>query len=179
MSLIFLINYNFIISQTQKHTYQEKYFLKINFGYQVSGIKDEDFVISNYSPLFIFSFGKWFSRTIGFQVGYRGFYFNYIGDDFKHYYDYYFVEGLFDLLSIYYKYNENNLQIILNGGIGYFYNHFYKKPNLCGSMGFNNKINILNQVSFDFDLNSVFGWDIYQGNKDILPGVTIGLTYKF
>lgn len=31
----------------------------------------------------------------------------------------------------------------------------------------------------NFDIAAIIGWDIYQVDEDILPGITIGLTYNF
>ena len=50
-----------------------KWFVSLNSGYQMSGIKDEDFISSNYSPLFNVSLGKWISPYFAFQAGYKGF----------------------------------------------------------------------------------------------------------
>jgi hypothetical protein len=44
----------------------------LGIGTQMSGIKDEDFIASNYAPLLDISVGKWFSPVLALQLGYKG-----------------------------------------------------------------------------------------------------------
>ena len=155
-----------------------RWFLSINYGSQMSGIKSEDFVSSNYSPLFNVTFGKWVTNLFALQIGYKGFYFNYIEDDVKHHYNYFYGEVLFNLNNAIYTDRINkNWSLLLHAGAGYFYNHTYSKPNFCTNIGIQNNYKITDYISANLDISSIIGWDIYQGDEDILPGITVGIVY--
>lgn len=156
------------------------YFVSLNFGYQMSGIKDEDFVSSNYSPLFNLTAGKWFTEYLALQIGYKGFYFNAIADEVKHHYNYFYGELVVNFNNIVHPSRINkNWNLLLHGGPGYFYNHTYRKSNLCLNIGFQNSFQITDQIQMNLDIASIIGWDIYQGDEDILPGITVGVVYIF
>ena len=36
-----------------------------------------------------------------------------------------------------------------------------------------------NKLYLNFSLSAIFGWDIYQGDEDILPGLFVGFSYSF
>ena len=156
------------------------YFASLNYGYQMSGIKDEDFVSSNYTPLFNISAGKWLAPYLALQIGYKGFYFNYIGDEIKHHYNYFYGEAIVNFNNIVHPKRLNKKwSLLLHGGAGYFYNHVYGKPNICANIGVQNSYQLTNRFHATLDISSIMGWDIYQGNEDILPGITVGVTYFF
>jgi hypothetical protein len=164
------------LNETEK--LENRYFISLNFGSQMSGIKSEDFVSSNYSPLFNITSGKWFSDYLALQIGYKGFYFNYIEDDIKHHYNYFYGEAVLHLINALLPERINkNWSLLLHSGAGYFYNHTYGKPNICVNIGLQNNYQISNQFQVSLDLASIIGWDIYQGNTDILPGITVGISY--
>jgi hypothetical protein len=155
-------------------------FASANLGYQISGIKSEDFVSSNYSPLFNFTVGKWLSSYLALQIGSKGFYFNYIGDNIKHHYNYFYGEALINLHNIVQPKKTNKVwNLLIHAGAGYFYNYDYDKPNFCFNTGLQNNYQLSDQFQANLDISSIIGWDIYQGNLDILPGVTLGFTYSF
>ncbi len=153
------------------------YFFNISTGAQISGIKDEDFVFSNVSPLIDISLSKWFSDQIGFGAGYRGPYFKLITDDIIYRYDYFYADTFFNLSNIFF--NNLNNSIIFSFGPGFFYQHVYERPNVCVkfSLSYNKKIN--SNLSLQSGLSSIIGWDIYQGNDDILPAIHFGIVYQF
>ena len=156
------------------------WFLSINYGAQMSGIKDEDFVGSNYSPLLKATFGKWISPLFAFQIGYKGFYFNYIEDDVKHQYNYFYGETLFNLNNAVQPNRENkNWKLLLHSGAGYFLNQSYNKSQLCLNIGIENNYQLSDRITVNIDLASIIGWRIYQGDEDILPGITVGFSYIF
>ena len=70
----FLLVSSFAYSQNDNK--KNSWFLSIDYGVQMSGIKSEDFISSNYSPVYRLSSGKWLTKYIGVQVGYQGRYFN-------------------------------------------------------------------------------------------------------
>ena len=76
----------------------ENWFMSSSFGIQISGIKPEDFVNSNVTPAFTIDLGKWISKEIGLQFGYKGFYFNTISDPDRHHYN--FIYGNLSLIHI-------------------------------------------------------------------------------
>jgi len=155
-------------------------FIAVNIGPQMSGLKDEDFISSNYTPLFNVVYGKWISSQFAYQLGYKGFYFNAIADNFKHHYNYFYAEAVL---------NANNFidperiskswNLLLHLGPGYFYNHTYGKPNVCLNIGAQNSFQITDKFQLNIDVAAIIGWDIYQGDEDILPSITVGLTYLF
>ena len=111
------------------------WFFSLNYGYQMSGIKDEDFVSSNYSPLLDASLGKWFAPSLALQIGYRGWYFNCISDEKKHYYGYYYGEALFNIKALIKNYAKPpKWSFFLHAGSGYFYNYDYDRPNICAHL---------------------------------------------
>ena len=201
MKFIYLIKYQIVyfslailsVSNSQKINCSDRssvnpsWFVSAHYGFQMSGIKDEDFVISNFTPLFNITVGKWFSPYLALQIGYKGFYFNYIGDDIKHHYNYFYGEAVLNLNNAVQPERINmgihpfgkSWSLLLHAGAGYFYNHIYGKSNLCVNIGLQNNYQITNQFQATLDISSIIGWDIYQGNEDILPGITVGLIYLF
>jgi hypothetical protein len=145
----------------------------------MSGIKSEDFVKSNYSPLLNISIGKWFASELALQFGYRGTYFYTISDNGKHYYNYFFGEAIFDISNILFKKEVSNIyKPLVHIGSGYLYNYDYGQPNVCASIGISNNFLLSKNLTLKFDVSAVMGWDIYQGDEDILPGLSIGITYS-
>ncbi|MBK9285083.1 MAG: hypothetical protein IPM51_12320 [Sphingobacteriaceae bacterium] len=159
---------------------EQHWFVSLNAGMQMSGYKSEDFISSNYSPLFNFTAGKWLSPLLALQIGYKGFYFYSISDDLKHHYDYLYAEAALNLNNALNPERSNkDWSLLLHTGVGYFYNHLYGKPNTCVNIGFQNTYQIANQFQASLDVSSIIGWDIYQGDADILPGITLGVIYIF
>lgn len=159
---------------------ESRYFISFNYGMQMSGIKDEDFVSSNYSPLFNITAGKWFTPYLALQIGYKGFYFNAIADDFKHHYNYLYTEAAINFNNFVDPDRENRIwNLLLHAGPGYFHNHVYRRASLHFNLGIQNTFQLTNHIHASLDIASIVGWDIYQGDEDILPGITIGLIYLF
>ncbi|MBW7856252.1 hypothetical protein FBQ84_08995 [Ignavibacteria bacterium CHB1] len=156
------------------------YFISLSFGTQMSGIKDEDFVSSNYSPLVNVTAGKWYFDNLGFQVGLKGFYFYTIADDEKHHYNYVYGEAILNVNNTLNPERKNrDWDLNIHAGPGFFYNHFYDKPNFCANLGMQNNYKVADKFKASFDIAAIIGWDIYQGNTDILPGMSLGLIYQF
>lgn len=145
----------------------------------MSGIKDEDFIPSNYSPLLNLTAGKWLGKWWGLQLGYKGLWFNTISDDIRHHYTFLYTELMVDANTLITKSNKSRLwALILHAGPGYFYNNHYMKSNICGNLGVQNQFRLNHQLSLNIDIAAIVGWDIYQGDEDILPGVSLGLSYS-
>lgn len=154
-------------------------FLNISTGVQMSGIKKEDFVCSNYSPYFSAGIGKIFSSEIAVELGYDGFYFNTIANDDKRGYSFYYGKVRLDLTKIFSITNIGQDGFKGYMGSGYFYNHYYQRPNVCATFGLMYCKAFLEKWQISFGLSSIIGWDIYQNNEDILPRTELGLMYKF
>jgi hypothetical protein len=180
--LVFFLLTNYSIAQ-QNHNNQLNsdslnWFVEVSAGTQMSGIKSEDFVRSNYSPLINLTVGRWFIPYLALQIGYKGQYFNQISDDLKHYYNFYYGEALLNMHKLLYPENKR-WNLILHVGAGYFYNHTYGQPNKCANIGIQQNFRITEQWQATIDVSSIMGWDIYQGDEDILPGLTLGIFYSF
>lgn len=159
-------------------TQSAAWFVTANIGTQMSGIKSEDFVGSNYSPLVNVTAGRWFVPYMGLQIGYKGHYFNYIGDDFRHHYNFFYGEALFNVHQLLQPQNKI-WNLIIHAGAGYFHNHHYGRPNICANAGIQQQFRIVDNVHLLWDVSAIMGWDIYQGDEDILPGTSFGLSYSF
>ena len=180
--VIFLIYIIYLTSYSQDSDVNLKdksYFLSFSYGYQMSGIKDEDFVSSNFSSLYNINFGTWFSELWGIQIGYKGYFFKYIMDNYKHFYNFYFFEGFVSLNELLNFKESDSWDLLLHTGPGYFYNHSYKKSNICINTGITSVFNIINSFYVSLSISSIAGWDIYQGNWDILPGFSVGMMSSF
>lgn len=158
---------------------KSEFFIDVYAGTQVSGIRKEDYVASNYSPYIQISGGAWIVPNIALAAGYQGPYFNFIGDEFKHNYTYLCGEVIIKPLKLF-NLNKSNLwNLHFNVGGGYFYNHLYERPNICAHTGFINEIQLPKNFSLKLKISAIIGWDIYQGDKDVLPNIAIGFSKNF
>jgi hypothetical protein len=152
-----------------KGTCQEV-FLNLSAGVQMSGIKNEDFVLNNYSPKIDVSAMKLITQVFGLQIGYQGYYFNTIMNADKRRYTY--ISGS---LVTRVMQRSKKFDFSLLTGSGLFMNHYYKRPSVCADVGVFSNFVLANQ-HLNSKISAIFGWDIYQGNADILPSLTIGYT---
>jgi hypothetical protein len=156
------------------------WFVSPGIGLQMSGIKDEDFVSHNIAPLINITAGKWFSKELALQVGYKGPYYNAIADDKKHHYYFVYWEAIVNLNSFCRNYRQTNLwRLLLHTGPGYYYNYDYSRPNVCINLGVTNDFRLTKKFHPNLDISAIVGWDIYQGDEDILPGISAGIMYLF
>ena len=169
------------LTYSQDNYKKNSWLVSIDFGVQMSGIKSEDFVSSNYSPVYRISSGKWLNKYIGVQIGYQGRYFNTIENSDKRFYNFYFVEGILDVKNILKISNSKNKvhELIFHGGFGYFQNQYYENSSIYYVLGVSNNFLLTNKINLKIDVGAIIGWDIYQGNQDILPNSSIGLIYEF
>lgn len=155
------------------------WYLSGGLGVQMSGIKSEDFIGSNFSPLVNITLGKWFSPELAIQAGYRGPYFHTIADSIKHNYTFLYGEAVFHLNNILSKKaSPSPWTYYIHAGAGYFYNSHYSRPNICAIMGLQVRHRLSEKFSIATDISAIMGWDIYQGNEDILPGLSFVLFYN-
>ncbi|MFY0631408.1 MAG: hypothetical protein JXR05_13565 [Flavobacteriaceae bacterium] len=155
------------------------WFISLDYGVQMSGIKSEDFVSSNYSPVHRFSIGKWISPSIAVNVGYQGRYFRAISDNYKYSYDFYFIEGVLSVGHIFSKDKKQRFyDLLLHAGPGYFNHHRYGRSRIHGNLGAANVFSISKKTKLKLDISAIVGWDIYQGDNDILPNMSFGIFYS-
>jgi hypothetical protein len=170
----------FTDGQKDKEVGHNGLYIGFSAGMQMSGIKKEDFIASNYSPLLTLYAGKWFTPLLALQLGCRGNYFNTISHERKRYYKYYSGEAVFNLNNIFRPQSTDmSMNVLLHVGSGYFYNYDYNRPNICAHMGISSTYSITSELKATFNACSIIGWDIYQGDEDILPGISLGLSYSF
>ena len=181
--IIFLSGISFIcLAQKSKKSNSlisdVNWFMNTSIGVQMSGIKNEDFIRHNFVPMVNISAGKWFTPIVALQIGFKGFYFNTISDDIRHHYSFYYGEAMFNFNELFLKNgNSSNWSLYFHAGSGYFYNYEYQQPNICANLGFQNNFHITRHISAICDLSAIMGWDIYQGDEDIIPGLTFGISY--
>ncbi|HCU07043.1 MAG TPA: hypothetical protein DIC42_05650 [Holosporales bacterium] len=186
LGLVFLCTC--VVLQAQQNEHEQEidvrsrsgYFVGASLGMQMSGIKDEDFIAKNYSPLITISAGKWLNSLLALKLGYRGNYFNTISDDKKHFYKYLSGEAIFNLNALVNpEIKQENWKICFHAGTGYFYNHDYNRSNICAHMGLSGDYKLTERLTAGINVSAIMGWDIYQGDEDILPGTSIGINYAF
>jgi hypothetical protein len=156
------------------------WFVSTSFGVQMSGIKDEDFISKNRAPAINAGVGLWFTPEIAIFAGYKGPYFNTIADNDKHYYNYIYGEILLNVTELLDGTNtKRRWNMCIHPGAGFFNNMYYGRPNVCLSIGLINSMEVLDKLDVFVDISAIAGWDIYQGDDDILPNCTFGVTYSF
>jgi len=178
---IVLVGFSQAHSPTKDSNLSYNWFVSLNGGVQMSGIKDEDFIPQNIAPAFSLATGLWFTSEIALNFGYKGFYFNTIADKDKHHYNYYFGEVLLNVNNLIkgLQNRKNTWSVLFHPGAGLFYNVYYHRPNICAHIGVINQYEISKKISVFADISFIMGWDIYQGNDDILPSCVFGLNYSF
>lgn len=157
----------------------KKWLASFDVGIQMSGIKSEDFIWSNYSPMYRLSIARELSPNFSLQVGYQGRYFLAISDDLRYNYSFYFVEGVFNMTNLFFGKNlDRKYSLWLHAGPGYFYHEIYDRSDFHWNLGSSNIFYLSDKFSLKLDVSAIIGWDIYQGNQDILPNISLGLIYK-
>lgn len=94
---------------------------------------------------------------------------------------YLYVDGsvIFDIYRLIDQ-NYNKLwNLCLIGGSGYFYNYQYERPNICATIGVMGEMKLRNNLSLKCKLSNIIGWDIYQGDEDVLTSFSIGGSIRF
>ena len=133
------------------------------------------------APSYTLTFGKWLTPELGLNISYKGPYFRTIADDVNHYYSFLFAEALLNWYEIFNKeaVSSDLCGIMTHFGYGLFYNDHYTGYQLNGNLGITAYRHLSEGLFLNFDISAVVGWDIYQGNEDILPGFVVGFTYLF
>lgn len=167
---------------TEKSIYnsEDKWFISAGIGAQISGIKDEDFVSSNLSPLINITLGKQISSMITLHIGFKGFYFNYIADELKHNYYFIYLGSSINLIDLAVNSRENKAwNLLIHTSTGIFNNTLLNKLQGCLNIGVQNNYSISEYLALSLDISGIIGWKIYQGDEDILPGISLGIIHTF
>lgn len=168
------------VEKEKREALNEDWFIGFDYGIQMSGIKSEDFVSSNYSPVYKLSVGKWVSKSIAITLGYQGRYFRTIADEIRYTYNFYSVEAILDVRNFFSKeIKERPYTILLHAGPGLFFHKVYGRSNIHGNIGASNLFKLSKKIRLKLDISAIIGWDIYQGDQDILPNTSIGILYEF
>lgn len=155
-------------------------YVSVSGGIQMSGYKRVDFVSSNYSPMIGISTGKWFTPLLALQISYRGNYFHTISDLEKHYYKFFYGDAVFNLVYLIKPTSSvTKGNVCFHIGSGYFHNRSYGHGNICANIGLSGNMRIVHNFSAGISVSSIIGWDIYQGDEDILPATSISISYAF
>lgn len=160
-------------------TAKNKFYFDVYIGTQISGIRKEDRISSNFSPYLQLSIGKWISPNISVAINYQGPYFKFIGDNYNHKFLYLNGDLVINLTGLILKNRITFWQIYIAGGAGYFYNSLQEKSSLCLNASLINVFNINENYAINLKFGGIGGWKIYQHDKDALPNLSIGLTRKF
>lgn len=150
------------------------FFVDVFFGTQVSGIRKEDYVSSNFAPYIKMSIGKWIVPYLALSINYQGPYYKFISDDYRHFYTYIDGEVILRVNNIINTNPKWNLNIILGSGL--FYNKYNSRLNICATSAINIEYLLINRTSIKANIGSIFGWGIYQEDKDIIPNFSIGIS---
>lgn len=181
--LLILSFCNIIQAQVEKDkntSLNSKWFVGVDYGVQMSGIKNEDFVPSNYSPVYKVSIGKWITPDLALTAGYQGRYFRTISSDERFTYNFYSVEAVLNVRNFFSKEKRDRLyNFFLHAGPGYFYHFSYGRGNIHGNMGASHIFSMSDKIKLKFDVSAIIGWDIYQGDEDILPNISVGIIHQF
>ena len=176
---ILLVLSLFGISQ-EDSALKKQWYVSVGAGLQISGYKKVDFVSENVASSILFTTGVWLSPAIAVQASYKGYYFHTISDHDQHHFYFLFGEAKFDFIRlITNQLTKHRWQLFLHLGGGYFFNKYYNEPNFCANVGASISYNVYKKIDIYTDLSAVIGWDIYQGDEDILPSINIGITYNF
>ena len=157
----------------------KKMFFNLYLGVQVSGLRKEDYIASNFSPYIQVSAGIWLTPYLALALNNQGPYFNFISDSFKHKYVYVGGDVILNLNRFFTKSKTGIWNINIFAGSGFLFNDFYKKTNFCINAGLINEINIKNDMSLKCKLSAIIGHSIYQEDTDILQNISLGLSKRF
>lgn len=189
LSILFMLTSFSVFAQKACPT---PWFISINLGEQHSGIRKEDYVKSNLSPLIAFEGGKFFTPGVALRMGMKGIYYNFISDSDKHYYGYLYGDLVIDIHSLI-VYRADwiwNMQVYVGGGA--FYNRYPYMHTYVGKMeypngrlmaacdlGLTNLFRISPWLQLGIDVCGIAGWGFYQDSVDMIPSASIKAVYSF
>lgn len=171
---------------------QTPWFLTANIGEQHSGIRKENYVVSNFSPLIAVEGGKFFTSFFALRLVAKGVYYNFISDEDKHFYGFLYGDVVIDLQNIF-AYREDriwNTQLFIGGGV--MYNRYPYVSSQLGMLeyengrimpaidiGISNIFRISRQVQLGIDIAGICGWGLYQNDEDMIPSASLKVVHSF
>ena len=150
-------------------------FIQVRGGGQFSGARKVDLIKSNFTEVSSLGLGKVISPYFKILIGIEGRRFLYINDNFDHEYIYLYGSNIIKLA----KYESFFSDFELTVGSGLFMNYFYRRPNICAHLGLAYTKEVSHSVSFSIGMKSVVGWDLYQGDDDIINSMNISVRKYF
>ncbi len=191
LSLILFSKVSIAQSQFDLTNNREGY-LSIGLGAQMSGIKKMDFIPRNFSPSFVIEGGRWMSSLVALEAGFKGLYYKCISDYDKHYYGFLYGNLKLNAIRLFNTSYFNDANIYPYIGAGLMYNHYGILPTSFGILDYNRgrmmiaanlgvlfTYTISDHFYLGIDVSSISGWQIYQGNEDIIPQALIRIGYSF
>ena len=179
--IITIIISNYVVAQDTNQLIilnRKSFFIEGYIGTQVSGIRKEDYVKTNFSPYIQISAGKILSQSISVNINFQGPYFNFIGDTHKHNYQFVGSEMIINIKNLLKKNKSNYWDLYLFTGPGVLFNNYLNKTNLCISGGIINEYKI-QTFSLKLKISAIGGFKIYQHDKDILTNISLGICKYF
>jgi len=153
-------------------------FLFFGVGPQVSGIRKEDYVYSNVSPKLRLVYGKRVNEKFDVALGFEGMYFKMILNQDKRYYNYWNLLLSQEIYAIELG-AEKKIKFKLSTGGGLLNNIYFNQLGFVGEIGVNLEIVSFNNNRIVIYPNSIMGWDLYQGDNDIINGILLGYSIEF
>lgn len=170
---------NTSITSTITSTYKRgAFFLDAYIGTQVSGIRKEDYVSSNFAPYFQVSIGKVITQNISLNINFQGPYFNFIGDNNKHSYQFLGSDLIVCMNRLFNTKYSGNWYLYLFAGPGILFNNYLNKTNLCFNGGLINEYRY-KSIGIKLKISAIGGYKIYQHDKDALTNISIGISKYF
>lgn len=147
-------------------------------GVQMAGLAKGKWQNFQPCPLLIVSADKMFNSSVGLRVGLQGPYFKFQEE--QHNYLSLFSEVMFNTNSIANGYNRKRIWLLnINVGCGLLYDFYANHMRFCLSGSITNSFRVMQALYVNLHLSSLFGWNIYELNDDLIPGLSVGVTYKF
>ena len=187
--LLMLIGFN---AFAQERIVSKPWFISAGIGEQHSGIRSEDYVKDNFSPIFVIEGGKFISSCFALELGIKGCWYNFISDNDRHYYASLYGNLIFDIQNaIAYKEDRIwNTQVYLGGGL--MYNAYHGLVSPLGlleypdgrlqpiiNVGMSNLFRVSPRVQLGFDVGGICGWALYQDSCDMIPSAFLRTVYSF
>lgn len=167
------------------------WFISVGGGVQHSGIRKEDYVKDNFSPLIVIEAGKFFTPYYAVRLGYKGPYYKFISDNDKHNYSFLYADMVLDIKNCISNRSESIWDIQIYAGGGVLYNQY---PILLGqkgvltypdgrlliacNIGISNLFRISKTIKLGLDIAAIGSWGLYQDSFDCIPNTFLRIVYS-
>ena len=168
------------------------WFVSVCLGEQHSGIRKEDYVSDNFSPLIAIEGGKFVTPYLAISAGYKGMYYKFISDDDKHNYAFFYADLVLDIHNCF-GYKEDriwNAQVYAGGGL--MFNKYQYMPTPNGNVyfedgrtmpainiGISNLFKVSRNLQLGVDVGGIAGWALFQCDEDMIPSAFARAVYSF